>query len=150
MSKHAAWVAGASLLAVTGPAQAQKVEPERLRVFCAGVTKDGFQSPDVRDSVRDLRGALRGKQKTLYLVDGPEGADVVVVVEGRERVGSDRTVYAKLLVGAVEEPLRGSDDLFWSLAADEVAGQVDRWLKANRAQLMARRDQPQAAGSRPH
>jgi hypothetical protein len=139
MPKFAAWLAGACLLAAAGSAQAQKAPPERLLVFCGGVSKDGFQNPDVRDSVRDLRGALSGKKKTLRLVDDPERADVLVIVEGRDEVGDDRTVYAKLVVGELEESLRGSDDWLWSLAANGVADQVDRWLKANRPRLMARR-----------
>ena len=67
----------------------------------------------VLSSARDLRGALAGKKKTLRLVDDPRAADVQVIVDGRQG-GELKT-------------------------ADEVANQVDRWLKFNRVRLMASR-----------
>ena len=143
MSKHVACVAGAWLLVMALPARAEKTDKppqtDQLAVYCAGAASpDGFQSPDVADSARDLRGALAGKKKTLRLVDDPRAADVQVIVDGRQG-GELKTVYATLVAGAHEERLVGSDDLFWTFAANAVADQVERWLKFNRVRLMASR-----------
>ena len=142
MTKRVAYLAGAWLLVAAWPAQAEKAQKpllERLAVYCAGAASpDGFQSPEGADSARDLRQALAGKKKTLRLVDDPQAADVQVIVDGRER-GALKTVYVTLMAGAHEERLVGSDDLLWQLAADNVAKQVDRWLKFNRVRLMASR-----------
>jgi hypothetical protein len=149
MIKSVVGLAGVWLLAAGAPAPAPpQASPERLLVFCGSVSKDGFENPDVRDSVRDLRDALGGKKKTLRLVEAPEAADVQVMVEGREEIGDAHTVYVRLVVGGLEESLRGSDDWFWTRAADDLAGQVDRWLKLNRGRLLARRGERRAAAPR--
>ena len=127
-------------------------------MYLTSTTQDGFVLPDVADSLRDLRGALKGKKKTLRLVGDAAAADVIVTVEDRAREvvgvktrgvrwpwGGDaatkpatvKTVYATLIVGRYELPLQGTDDMFWELAADDLAGQIDRWIKANRERLAA-------------
>ena len=161
-SVTAAWL----LLIV--PAQADKARAERVTVYCGGAFDRGFQRADIADSTRDLREALKGKKKTLVLVDDARQADVAVIVEdrGRDVVGTRvrredwpgggdvestvktlKTVRATLIAGPYEQALVGTDDIFWSLAADQLASQVDRWIKTNREHLLARRSQRDNAES---
>lgn len=119
-------------------------------------------SPDVADSVKDLRGSLGGKKKTLVLLDSRDYADVVITVLGRgfEEGGSStqtvetpygwstfdvtdytKVVRARLRVGDYALKVWRRDEEFWTLAADDLAGHIDKWLKANRTQVIeARRE----------
>ncbi|HEX6739943.1 MAG TPA: hypothetical protein VF310_16815 [Vicinamibacteria bacterium] len=153
MSKRIAWMAGAWLLAAALPAAAaepaRSPQPDRLLVYCTGAASpEGLQSPDVADSARDLREALADKKKTLRLTDDPQAADVQIIVDSRQG-GPIKTVYATLITGSHEERLVASDDLFWTFAAENLAGQVDRWLKFNRVPLMAARQRAAARAGAP-
>jgi len=132
-----------------------------VRVFCGGKGAGGFVSPDVGDSTKDLIKALGSKKKTLLLVDDPKHADVQVLVTGREEQGTGqreyttrssrnrtttssrektvRVVFATLQVGKVKLDLNGASGSFWSLAAGDLAGKIDKWIKQNGAQIVGQR-----------
>jgi hypothetical protein len=145
---------------VTSSADARDAVPrsEPVGVYCAAATRGGFIDPDVADSLRDLKDALRGKKKTLRLVTTPAEAALVITVEERakEFAGRDvalgplilagvivpktktvKTVYATLEAAGEEFMMAGVNDDFWQLAAEDLAGRIDRWIKVNRARLTA-------------
>jgi hypothetical protein len=123
---------------------------------------DGFTAAGGGDSSLDLAKSLRGKTKTLTVVDSAANADVIVRITSRDtrkEVGSVTTygnksddgkkstkttvanentiriVRATLKAGTFETDLEGQGS-FWRLAADNLAGQVDRWVKQNYARLL--------------
>ncbi len=152
------------VIALTAALPASAARREPLRVYCEAADQDGFVDPELADSLRDLRDALRGKKKTLRLVETRDEADLVARVEERlrERVAREpslgeliltgasayrakvvKAVYVSLEADGSSFPVRGSDDLFWQLAAEDAAGRIDRWLKQNRERLL--RARPEAA-----
>jgi hypothetical protein len=101
----------------------------------------------------------------LQVVDSAANADVIVRItsrDSRKEVGSITTygnksddgkkstkttvanentirmVRATLTAGSFETDLEGQGS-FWRLAADNLAGQVDRWVKQNYARLVEKR-----------
>lgn len=133
-----------------------------VRVHCMGASQNGFTSPDIADSVRDLTKLLASRKKTVTLVDTPAQAEVLVVVTGREVQGTGQQSYATtssktygggrrttttsrekttnvlfatLQVGDFRQPLVGAGP-FWAVAADAVADHVEKWLKVNAAQVI--------------
>jgi hypothetical protein len=126
---------------------------------------DGFTTSGGGDSSADLRKSLQHKQKTLKVVDDASAADVVVRVTSRneqKELGSvttyknksgdgksetattvptqnvRRIVHATIKAGDFETDLEG-ENIFWSGAADSLAGQIDRWVKQNYPRLLAKR-----------
>jgi hypothetical protein len=152
----------ACLLLIFG---AQAVRSQRLIGIYVESGADGFTAAGGGDSSLDLMKSLRGKDKTLRVVDSAANADVIVRITSRDtkkEVGSittygsksddgkrsskttvpnentTRIVRATLKAGAFETDLEGQGS-FWRLAADNLAGQVDRWVKQNYARLVEKR-----------
>jgi hypothetical protein len=149
----------AALLLTLG---AQAAWSQRLIGVYVESGADGFTAAGGGDSSLDLAKSLRGKTKTLTVVDSAANADVIVRITSRDtrkEVGSVTTygnksddgkkstkttvanentiriVRATLKAGTFETDLEGQGS-FWRLAADNLAGQVDRWVKQNYARLL--------------
>jgi hypothetical protein len=149
----------AVLLLILG---AQAAWSQRLIGVYVESGADGFTAAGGGDSSLDLAKSLRGKTKTLTVVDSAANADVIVRITSRDtrkEVGSVTTygnksddgkkstkttvanentiriVRATLKAGTFETDLEGQGS-FWRLAADNLAGQVDRWVKQNYARLL--------------
>lgn len=126
----------------------------------------GFTAPGASDSALDLQKSLRNKPKTLRVVDSESEADIIVRIDGRDSrkevdsftsnsntskdgrsttkttTANDKTVrmlHATLISGDYSMPLNAESDMGWRFAADNIAGQVERWARDNSARLMARR-----------
>lgn len=138
---------------------AETVNPVKVYVF-AKASADGFvDSTRLQDSVRDVQGNIASR-KTMTLVDSPEQATITLelVAAGEFPVNSTSTQYSKGIFGGVNATtkqqmlpgidsilrVRGTDyakpityiqQLFWRDLAKRLVGQVDEWIKANRAQL---------------
>lgn len=139
--------------AVALPAHAQKGDaPIPIFVTSAGAL-GGFTDPskENQDTVKDLRNSLRGR-KSIVLVEKREEAMIVLVVMGREKAqvtagllgGSARDVMlrVKFIIADVETEMTASaqggtlsSGGAWGRAAGKIAGQVEDWIKANRAKL---------------
>jgi hypothetical protein len=153
------------LLLVTGllaatPSIAAADDP--IRVYCTGVTQSGFIAPAVADSVADMVKFLKTK-KALAVVDSRETAQVIVTVTARDVEGTGQRDYttrsngtagggrrttstsrerttnvlrATMQVGRFKQALVGNGG-YWSAAANDVAEQVEKWVKSNAAQIRA-------------
>lgn len=133
-----------------------------IRVYCTGVTQSGFVAPAVADSVSDMIKVLKTR-KHLRVVEDRREAQVIVTVTGRSIEGTgtrdyttrstptssggrrttstsrERTVNvvrATMQVGRFKQELVGTGGL-WTAAADDVSGQVEKWVKSNAAQIRA-------------
>lgn len=142
-------------------AQAAKAPPVAMFVV-SPVAESGFVDAKLKDrldSTKDL--LLHLDKKTVRVVQTREEATIVVEVLGRSTdesstrvltrepwtgsVGSkartQKVVVAKLTVGDYSTDLIGINEEndyspgYWSLAAARVAGQIEKWIKDNRAQL---------------
>jgi len=146
------WLAFACLLSLASASWAQ--EPARastlVPVFVTSVgASEGFTDPDGarQDSVKDLREAVTGHDKTLHLVDKRDDAAVVLTVLGRQKggfFGPGNTLRIKLAVKGFETEIaatvRGGaiwqGYSQWAPVAGRVASEVEKWVKANRARLI--------------
>jgi hypothetical protein len=148
-------------------ALADTVEP--IRVHCRGAGASGFVTPEVGDSLKDVLGAFEGKKDVIQLVDSPDKADLVLTVQGRGYQETGRRIYrstrtkrsyrststketvkvvrASLEAGAYRLTIYGVDNSFWKSAANGLAGQVEKWVKGNYPQIMAKRQNKKAAFS---
>jgi len=162
----------AVLLLILG---AQAAWSQRLIGVYVESGADGFTAAGGGDSSLDLAKSLRGKTKTLTVVDSAANADVIVRITSRDtkkEVGSVTTygnksddgkkstkttvanentiriVRATLKAGTFETDLEGQGS-FWRMAADNLAGQVDRWVKQNYGRLVEKSDakRPDAAAA---
>ena len=131
-----------------------------------------FAANGASDSALDLKRALQGKQKTLVVVESAAEADVVARVDSRRtrkettavntyantsKDGKQTTVtttpqtrhinelHVTLLAGNSEVPLDAESELSWRLAAGDMAGSIDKWVKQNSAKLTERRGKPAPA-----
>jgi len=146
-------------------APATGADRELINVYCAGAGVDGFLSPDVGDSTKDVTKFLRGKKKTLRLVETEADADLIVTITGREVQGTGKkeyttrssgkgssrkttssskektvkVVFVTLQAGKYQMEMEGVDSGFWSAAAHQLAGKIDKWIKQNHAQIISRR-----------
>jgi len=136
--------------------------PQPVRVFVhTDDTGDGAELAGRRDSVKDLRDTL-AKKKSVIVVSGEDGADMVVEVTDRSdtipkvvigvgpATGPAKAVHLRVKVtyGKKEEK---EERLFssktsameasggWRAAADDIAKQLDKWIAANREALLAGR-----------
>jgi hypothetical protein len=144
-------------LCVAGSAGAQKkAAPPPVPVFVTSVgAADGFTDPDGtrQDSVKDLKGSLAYKKKTLALVEKREDAVVVLTVVSREKGGfwgPGNTLRVKMAVPGFETELaptvRGGaiwqGYSQWAPVADRVIKEVDKWVQANRDRLAVPEPKP--------
>lgn len=131
-------------------------EPKPVTVFITTAgAKDGFTDPSKEniDTANDLRSRLYGK-KGLALVRNREDAQVVLTVMGRETAqvtagflgdpARDRSIRVRLSAGEFETDLTASaqggtlgSGGAWGRAAGKIAGQVEDWIKRNRAKISA-------------
>lgn len=126
---------------------------------------NGFSAAGANDSAMDLKKSLANK-KTLRVVDSPAEADIIVRIDSRDShkevdgyttntnrsddgrsstrttTTNDKTVrnlHATLMAGNFTQALSAQSEMSWRFAADNIAGQVERWTRENYAKLMARR-----------
>jgi hypothetical protein len=166
--RRAVLAASAALLLAAASLQAKDEYPVRMNVHVRGAEVGGFVTPDVGDSVKDLNKSLDGK-KVLQLVPTADEADLVVTIVSRGLQETGRRIYrssstrhsyrstsskemvkvvrATLVAGGYKLPMFGVDDLWWGSAAGDLAGKIDKWIKGNYGQLLARRDKKDAAFS---
>jgi outer membrane protein assembly factor BamE (lipoprotein component of BamABCDE complex) len=124
---------------------------------------NGFSAAGATDSALDLQKSLRNK-KSLRVVDSPSEADVIVRIDSRDQrkevdgyttnrntsdhgrsstkttTANDKTIralHATLMAGDYTQALDAESDMSWRFAADNIAGQVERWTKQNYSRLMA-------------
>jgi hypothetical protein len=131
------------------------------------VTSDnnGFSAPGANDSALDLQKSLANK-KTLRVVNSAQEADIVVRIDSRDshkevdgytsnRTTSDdgrsstrtttqndktvRNLHATLMAGSYTQALEAQSEMSWRFAADNIAGQVERWTRENYSKLMSQR-----------
>lgn len=129
------------------------------------VTSDnnGFSAPGANDSAIDLQKSLANK-KSLRVVSSAQEADVIVRIDSRDshkevdgytsnRTTSDdgrsstrtttqndktvRNLHATLMAGSYTQALEAQSEMSWRFAADNIAGQIDRWTRENYARLMS-------------
>jgi hypothetical protein len=135
-----------------------------VNVFVTG-DNNGFSAAGANDSALDLQKSLANK-KTLRVVNSPSEADIVVRIDSRDShkevdgfttntnrsddgrsstkttTSNDKTVrnlHATLTVGSFTQALDAQSEMSWRFAADNIAGQIERWARENSARLMARR-----------
>jgi len=135
-----------------------------VNVFVTG-DNNGFSASGATDSALDLQKSLASK-KSLRVVNSPSEADLIVRIDSRDQrkelqgyttntnrsddgksttkttTANDttvRTVHATLIAGDFTQALDADSTVGWRFAADNIAGQVERWARENSARLMARR-----------
>jgi hypothetical protein len=149
---------GSSLLVLALAGGGSSASDTVISVFVsAGNPATGFVDPDSKDSAKDLKQNLR-KKKSIRLVEDQAKADVWVRVERRYKQGNggqvavqtspttavaaameDQVVVATLIAGDYSTPLVGADWYSWGSAAGKLGGAIEKWVKENREQLIARR-----------
>lgn len=161
-------LAACALLVPAAPLLAGDDYPVVMNVYVSGAESGGFMTPEVSESVKDVRKALDGK-KVLQVVDSPQSADLIVIVLGRDLPETGRRIYrsrhtrrsyrstsskevykavrARLQAGSYQLRVSGYDNLWWGTAAKNLATRVEKWVKGNYGQMMARRDKREASFS---
>jgi hypothetical protein len=134
-----------------------------VNVFVTG-NNNGFSAAGANDSALDLQKSLASK-KTLRVVNSPSEADIVVRIDSRDShkevdgyttntnrsddgrsstkttTANDKTVrnlHATLMAGDFTQALDAQSEMSWRFAADNIAGQIERWARENSPRLMAR------------
>ena len=152
----------AALVLQTG---AQKPEtppnPSLIRVW---VDTDSDEIRELGTSIKDLTGAIAARKKSMVTVDDEEKADVTVHVVQRvvevpkvviglgprpgETPGMTPVKTGKLQVylrcGAMQVSLQNKNKVNdtpggWKSAAEDVAGQIDKWVGQYRAEIIKAR-----------
>ena len=137
-----------------------------IRVFVR--TDEGGDPKELaarEQSVRDLQSALAGKRKTLAVVDDEDLADVVVDVQTLgyvvpkvviglgPRPGQPRGTGGPVRAPVLRVELTSGEDSVaftnknkppdsgagWKSAADNLAGQIDKWIGEHREEILRRR-----------
>jgi hypothetical protein len=135
-----------------------------VSVFVTG-ENNGFSAAGANDSALDLQKSLANK-KTLRVVNSASEADIVVRIDSRDShkevdgyttntnhsddgrsstrttTTNDKTVrnlHATLMAGDFTQALDAQSEMSWRFAADNIAGQIERWAKQNHARLAAGR-----------
>ncbi|QNI37808.1 hypothetical protein [Edaphobacter albus] len=139
-------------------------QQQLTNVYVTG-DNNGFSAAGANDSAIDLKKSLTNK-KTLRVVDSPAEADIIVRIDSRDShkevdgyttntnrsddgrsstrttTTNDKTVrnlHATLMAGTFTQALTAQSEMSWRFAADNIAGQVERWTRENYSKLMARR-----------
>jgi hypothetical protein len=115
-----------------------------LRVYCEARLEPRLyrktKEKDVRDSTKDLRGALEDHDR-LLLAESPSGADAIVYVLERGwkktlGVPGARQVRVRVVAGEDSIELIGQDKTLgfntWKGAAKGALRQAEEWLEATR------------------
>jgi hypothetical protein len=169
MAKRALVLAGAIAFAAVAPRglhAGDAKQPVSVLVRAGGGS--GFSAPGVADSIKDLTNSLKGK-KLVVLTDDPATAEIVIEVLGRfkdyrgetystatavnDSTATIRTtqkksavVAAKLIVGDYSLELIGEAGGIgkfglgaWGDAANQIAKQIEGFIKENNERLVARR-----------
>jgi hypothetical protein len=135
-----------------------------VSVFVTGES-NGFSAAGANDSALDLQKSLANK-KTLRVVNSASEADIVVRIDSRDShkevdgyttntnrsddgrsstkttTSNDKTVrnlHATLMAGDFTQALDAQSEMSWRFAADNIAGQIERWAKQNYPRLIAGR-----------
>ena len=155
------------MLALLSQAPPAILDPKLVRVYVfteAGV--DAVETAALRESVKDVSAGLKGKKKTVAIVDDEDRADVVIEVIERTRT------IPKVVIGLAARPGQPSSGIppparvvhlrvtlthrdesieltnknaplesagGWKSAADDIVKQCDRWITENHARLLASR-----------
>jgi|WetSurMetagenome_2_1015567.scaffolds.fasta_scaffold124893_2 hypothetical protein len=149
------------LVLATAMVQAKDDYPSQINVCVRGAGEEGFVAGEVADSVKDLQKHLDGK-KVLRLVDRARDAEVIVTVVGRDNELTGRSTYrshssghhysstttketvrvvrAVLKAGSYEQEMYGVDNIWWGIAAKDLAKKVEKWVESNYGQIIDRRD----------
>jgi len=149
------------LVLATATVQAKDDYPSQINVCVRGAGEEGFVAGEVADSVKDLQKHLDGK-KVLRLVDRARDAEVIVTVVGRDNELTGRSTYrshssghhysstttketvrvvrAVLKAGSYEQEMYGVDNIWWGIAAKDLAKKVEKWVESNYGQIIDRRD----------
>jgi hypothetical protein len=136
--------------------------PNLIRVY---VDAGGDDDPALKTSVKDLVEAIGDRKKSLASVDDEEKADVTVQViqritdtpkvvlgigtrPGEPPGGAMAQKIGKLQIqvrfGAMQVSLENKNKAYdnprgWKSAADDLAGQVDKWVGQYRAEILKSR-----------
>jgi len=156
------FAAGSALFAAGTPVQSPPAQAGLLRVYVkTDQTGEGSELTNRRQSVTDMTESLTAKKKTFTVVDTEADADLLVEVLDRAlyvpkiimgigprpgdpssiagmaqpvrspvlRVRATRGKFAEVFTNKNKpaESARG-----WKMAADDLAGQIEKWAKANR------------------
>ena len=140
------------------------IAQQLVNVFVTG-DNNGFSAAGANDSALDLQKSLANK-KTLRVVNSPSEADIVVRIDSRDShkevdgyttntnrsddgrsstkttTSNDKTVrnlHATLMAGDFTQALDAQSEMSWRFAADNIAGQIERWAKQNYSSLMTHR-----------
>jgi hypothetical protein len=136
---------------VTTPIAAQTSSLPRVYVS----TDPAGDKNDLRDrqqSVKDLRGALASKKKTLVVSDSEERSDITVEVIDRATTvpkvrigvappgGPARAVHLRVrLTRGSEDPVEFTNTNTvietsggWTAAADDIAKQIEKWIAGHK------------------
>jgi hypothetical protein len=135
-----------------------------VNVFVTG-DNNGFSAAGANDSALDLQKSLANK-KTLRVVNSASEADIVVRIDSRDahkevdgyttttnrsddgrsstkntntNEKTVRNLHATLMAGDFTQALDAQSEMSWRFAADNIAGQIERWAKQNYPRLIARR-----------
>lgn len=135
-----------------------------VNVFVTG-ENNGFSAAGANDSALDLQKSLASK-KTLRVVSSASEADIVVRIDSRDShkevdgyttntnrsddgrsstrttTTNDKTVrnlHATLMAGSFTQALDAQSEMSWRFAADNIAGQIERWARQNYSSLTAHR-----------
>jgi hypothetical protein len=142
--------------------------PSLIRVFVETDPGDGKEFTNRQQSVKDLSEALAAKKKIIVIVDDEDKADVVVEVVERDLevpkvvLGVDvrpgrstgmnapvtrATLKLRLTSGPDELDLKNKNTANdnpggWKSAAEDLAGQIEKWINSNKADILLRRGAP--------
>lgn len=140
------------------------IAQQLVSVFVTG-DNNGFSAAGANDSALDLQKSLANK-KTLRVVNSQSEADIVVRIDSRDShkevdgfttntnrsddgrsstkttTSNDKTVrnlHATLMAGSFTQALDAQSEMSWRFAADNIAGQIERWARQNYSTLMTHR-----------
>ena len=144
-----------------GKPEAPPPNPSLIRIH---VMTDPGDIKEVETSIKDLAQAINARKKSLVTVDDEEKADVIVQVIQRavevpkvviglgprpgEAPGMTTVKTAKLKVQvrfeAIQVSLQNKNKVYdnpsgWRSAAEDLAGQIDKWVGQYRAEIVRKR-----------
>jgi hypothetical protein len=145
--------------------------PALIRIFVETAAEgEAIDLPGRRESVKDLTAAVADKKKTLAVVALERDADVVIEVSDRRvetpkfvtglgpRPGESLLMMEPTRTVVLQVKLTSGDQTLgftnknkplasapgWRSAANDVIGQIDKWIAAHRAEILKRRGAPSA------